>query len=348
MGTRRLAIFIGLALTASLSASDHSKIIAIDPPEDGFFAKRLDCGGIIIKAPSAVSDAAMLEAKRRIDTLLRHLPDARRNMVKAGAELHIIGKDQVTSDLPEFRDFKGKPFDGKLTIDERTRGMGGRESSCGEENLLKLPTDRYNGRDICSHEFSHGLQGVGLPEEINAQFAAQLKKSVAAGKWVGAYAASNPFEFFAELTMWYFGTHGDLHMTGEKPGNGPEGLKKYDPEAFTLFDDLYSGRMKVGSIKWAELQPQDPEKTLANPKPERWGDNLLRIENKTRKTITLSSSAMTDGVPATRHIIAPGTAKVLEVTPLSVWIVQTDIDRVSFISTAKFGIAEIRERHARR
>ena len=43
--------------------------------------------------------------------------------------------------------------------------------------------------------------------------------------------------------MWYFGTHGDLHMTGAKPENGPEGLKKYDPEAFALFDQFYSGRM---------------------------------------------------------------------------------------------------------
>jgi len=60
-----------------------------------------------------------------------------------------------------------------------------------------------------------------------------------------SYAASNPDEFFAELTMWYFGTHGDLHITGPKPDNGPDGLKKYDPEAFALLDEFYSGRMTV-------------------------------------------------------------------------------------------------------
>ena len=48
-------------------------------------------------------------------------------------------------------------------------------------------------------------------------------------------------EFWAELTMWYFGTHGDLGMTGPKPENGRDGLKKYDPEAFALMDDFYSG-----------------------------------------------------------------------------------------------------------
>ncbi len=52
-------------------------------------------------------------------------------------------------------------------------------------------------------------------------------------------------EFFAELSMWYFGTHGDLHMKDPKPENGPDGLKQYDPEAYKLFDDFYSGRMFV-------------------------------------------------------------------------------------------------------
>ena len=44
-----------------------------------------------------------------------------------GAELHIIGRDQVTTDLPEWRQDKGKPLAeyGGLTRDERTRGMGG-------------------------------------------------------------------------------------------------------------------------------------------------------------------------------------------------------------------------------
>jgi len=49
--------------------------------------------------------------------------------------------------------------------------------------------------------------------------------------------------------MSYFGTHGDLHMTGPKPENGPEGLKKYDPEAFALLDEFYSGRMKIPKIE---------------------------------------------------------------------------------------------------
>ena len=68
------------------------------------------------------------------------------------------------------------------------------------------------------------------------------------GLWIGSYAATNPDEFFAELTMWYFGTHGDRSMKGPRPENGPEGLKRYDPEAFALFDYFYRGRLVTAAL----------------------------------------------------------------------------------------------------
>jgi hypothetical protein len=34
-------------------------------------------------------------------------------------------------------------------------------------------------------------------------------------------------------------------MKGAKPSNGPEGLKQYDPDAYKLFEDFYSGRIPV-------------------------------------------------------------------------------------------------------
>jgi len=43
----------------------------------------------------------------------------------------------------------------------------------------------------------------------------------------------------------YLGSHGDLRMSGPKPGNGPAGLKQYDPEAYALMDDLYGGRITI-------------------------------------------------------------------------------------------------------
>jgi alpha-glucosidase len=231
------------------------RITVLDPPEKDFFSKRLDFHGVPIKAHAVVADEALFAAYDRLDLLLTNLlklqPFVLSNLVSAGVELHIIGRDQVTTDLPEWRQDKGKPiaeYHG-LTRDQRTRGMGGRLTSCGEENLLKLEKDRYRGRDICLHEFSHSIRNYGTSANVRALFNAQYRHSLEKGLWQGAYAGSNPDEFFAELTMWYFGTHGDLNMKGDKPEVGREGLKKYDPEAFDLMDDFYQGKIDVTKIE---------------------------------------------------------------------------------------------------
>jgi hypothetical protein len=238
-----------------------ANIMAVVPPEKDFFAKRVDFHGIPIKAGEVVVDEALYAAYDRLSMLLSNQPLVISNLARAGAELHIIGRDQVTTDLPEWRHDKGVPrteYRG-LTRDERTRGMGGLLTSCGEENLLRLEKDRYRGRDICVHEFSHNIRNHGISRDIRALFTKQYQRSLEKGLWQKSYAASNADEFFAELTMWYFGTHGDLHMTGTKPDNGPEGLKKYDPEAFALLDEFYSGRMKISKIDQGEPEVGDAD-----------------------------------------------------------------------------------------
>lgn len=215
----------------------------LNPPLRGFFEKRIDLNGIPILAAGVVADEALVEAHRRLGEQLAGIPVVHANLAKAGAEMHIIGKDQVPSDLPELREYKGKPFDGAKTIDERTRGVGGLMSSCGEENLLRLENDRYCGRDICVHEFAHCIFEYGVPESVRQAFEAQRVASLAKGRWVGAYAGTNRAEFFAELTMWYFGTRGDLNMKGDKPADGREGLRTYDADAHELMERFYSGRM---------------------------------------------------------------------------------------------------------
>lgn len=235
---------------ALLIAAQQPKIVPIVPQQENFFDKRTDYKGIVIRANRVVSDEAMIEAYRRIDMVLKNMPNALKYLVKAKAGLDIIGKDQVTTDLPDYRHLKGKPFQAKpnekvVTADERTRGFGGLRFSCGEENLLKLKEDRYFGRDICVHEFAHTIQNYGLSPDIQQKIQDQYKASMDKGRWKGAYSASDVNEFFAELTMWYFGTHGDTPRGSDIPAPGRDPFKAYDPEAFQLLDDIYSGRLKV-------------------------------------------------------------------------------------------------------
>lgn len=257
-GKVMLRFFAGAAVLSWCHCSVGGLAIqTVEPPEKDFFAKSLSFEGIPIKAPREVVDEALFAAYQRLSMLLSNQPTVISNLVSAGAELHIIGRDQVTSDLPEHQHLKGKKLDQYhgLTVDERTRGLGGLLTSCGEENLLKLEKDRYKGRDICVHEFAHNIRQHGIPRDIRKRFDEQYRKSLDKGLWQKSYAGSNPDEFFAELTMWYFGTHGDLHMTGARPENGPAGLKKYDPEAFELLDEFYSGRMQIPKMQPKRSKP---------------------------------------------------------------------------------------------
>lgn len=254
-GLARTILFALLATGHARAEPPRAEIVPIDPPQDGFYAKMLAYEGIPVKASKEVADEALWAARGRLELLMKNLPNVRFNMQMAGAELHLIGKDQVTSDLPEHRAMKGKPFEGKMTIDERTRGLGGLMTSCGEENLLHLKGDRYWDRDICLHEFSHNIYSHGAGNAFRTRWQNQRRQSLDKGLWVGSYAGSNDDEFFAELTMWYFGTRGDHGMRGPKPGDGPEGLRAYDPDAFALMDDFYAGRIDVPRIAVTRLEP---------------------------------------------------------------------------------------------
>ena len=151
-------VFTGVTgLLAAEETNAPPPIILLDPPDQGFFSKRLDYHGIPIKAHKDVADEALYAAYDHLALELGNIPVVCSNLVTAGAELHIVGSNQVTSDMPENHHFKGRPFERNVNIDRRTRGVGGLITSCGEENLLKSRNDRYYGSDICMHEFAHDI-----------------------------------------------------------------------------------------------------------------------------------------------------------------------------------------------
>lgn len=135
-------------------------------------------------------------------------------------------------------------------IDKRTRGMGGSTyASCGEENLLQLPEDRYaGGYDICMHEFSHTIMNIGFDSLIRKKIENQYYHAIEHELWKGAYASANPQEYWAELTTWYFGSHGD-YLKGKLPKAGPQGLKEYDINGYNLLDSIYSGLIQPKTIQ---------------------------------------------------------------------------------------------------
>lgn len=259
-----LLIVIPAAALADDAVDKNPAIEKIDPPYLDFYSKQLVCRGIPIRAHQSVDDLALQIAYRRLERQLAHIPQVVENLNSLGAALHLIGKDQATTDLPEYRHLKGIPYvdcQGKTfkSVDERARGLGGIVSTCAEENLLALPSDRFKyHRDICSHEFAHTIYGYGFSPNVRRLIEKQYEKSMEAGLWP-SYAGTNPNEFFAELTMWYFDSRGDYGAIRPSPKEGPEWLKSHDPSAYRLLDRIYSGKIPVAKNRWQQLTKLAPE-----------------------------------------------------------------------------------------
>jgi hypothetical protein len=220
----------------------------VEPPLLEFYSKFLNCNGIAIRSGSVVDDEALHVAYSRVLMMTRHMDIASKNLVKNGAELHIIGRYQQTSDLPEHADEKGVKYKDKgamTDIDMRTRGVGGLYASCGEENLLHLSNDRYgDGSDICVHEFAHTIMGYGFDDKLRQKIKQQYHQAIKNGLWKDAYAATNEMEYWAELSEWYFGAHGEFLRGTHLPQPGVKGLMKYDAGGYKLMDSIYSGLLQ--------------------------------------------------------------------------------------------------------
>jgi hypothetical protein len=149
--------------------------------------------------------------------------------------LIIIGKDQVYTDMPEYRNHPNPAFQ-----NERVRGTGGRPTSFGEENLLSLPLDRYDDESIAVHEFCHTIDGAlrsldpAWSARKNAVFAAARSK----GLYENTYAAANAGEYWAEICQAYFDCN-RINNWNHGPVGTREQLRTYDPAGYDLVRETF-------------------------------------------------------------------------------------------------------------
>jgi hypothetical protein len=210
------------------------EVIARYKLDTDFYKKHLDYKGFSILASAKVSDAGLYEARYLIDKLLGQREDILKALIDSGCRFMVMAPTEMTTDVPEQRRLKNDP---KTNWDRRARGLGGRLSSCGEENLLNLPGDRYRQENILIHEFNHAIHQQGL-RQVDPTFQDRLKKAydnaVSKELWKGSYVVTNPAEYWAEGAQAYFDC-----MRPQFGANTREKLEKYDPDLFALVDEVY-------------------------------------------------------------------------------------------------------------
>ena len=196
----------------------------------GFYKKYIDVKGIPVVASGEVADLALQRTYDIVTHVLAGRADVIKAMVDQGMYLIIIGKDQVYTDMPEYRDSRNPEFQ-----NERVRGTGGFPTSFGEENLLSLPIDRYDDESIGVHEFCHAIDGTlgRLDPAWRGRLRAAYNNAVEKGLFAVTYAGSNPAEYWAEIAQDYFDNN-RINNWNHGPIGRREQLKAYDPVGYEL------------------------------------------------------------------------------------------------------------------
>ena len=243
--TERVVAAIALVVFLSSSSVPAQTAPAVTPPPDSFFEmvregdrdaarafykKFIDMKGMPAVAADVVADAALQRTHQIVTRMLAGRPDVVEALVKNKMYLIVMGREQVYTDMPEYRNHPNPAYQ-----NERVRGTGGRPTSFGEENVLSLSLDRYDDESIGVHEFCHTIDGAlrSIDPTWNERKNKVYRNAMDKGLWKLAYAAGNPGEYWAEICQSYFDCN-RVNNWNHGPIGTREQLKEYDPESYEL------------------------------------------------------------------------------------------------------------------
>jgi hypothetical protein len=195
-----------------------------------FYKKYIDVNGMPVVSAEEVEDLALQRTYSIVTHMLAGRTDITAALVKNRMYLIIIGKDQVYTDMPEYRNHPNPAYQ-----NERVRGTGGRPTSFGEENLLSLPIDRYDDESIGVHEFCHTIDGAlrSMDKNWRQRKDGVYQNAMKKGLYKNAYAGSNAGEYWAEICQAYFDCN-RVNNWNHGPIGTREQLRNYDPEGYEL------------------------------------------------------------------------------------------------------------------
>lgn len=213
-----------------------------------FYEQHLDFRGLPLLSSVRVEPEALAVACEIVEQMLRKRPEILTQLIEHRVRVAIMAEGEVTTDIPEHADLN-EVFPG-TDWDTGARGLGATlqrpASTVGEENLLRLPGDRYQGESIMVHEFAHTMWELGVlylpdgPEQGQA-LAAAYHQATQAGLWADTYATTNTAEYWAEAAQSWF----NANLQAEPPNgvhnhvNTREELRDYDPAVGALAGSVF-------------------------------------------------------------------------------------------------------------
>jgi hypothetical protein len=268
----RLAVGLFLASFASQSMAGSittvPKNIASDFKIDAkFYKKYVSVKGIPITAPARVSNKALLKTGHLIQKMLAPKKLGKKlagHIVKYRGRVGIVPTGKHFSAMPELKGDKSNddaaglraaewwerrdPVTGAINYDYIYNVAWTRE-----QNALELgwPKDKGWNGSTAIHEFAHLLDGSSFKHKmphIRNAIKRAYTKAIKAGKYKGAYAATNSKEYWAEGTQAWFESEFMDPQNYTYIKNRKE-LKKYDPDLAKILKQIYgrfAWRFKYG------------------------------------------------------------------------------------------------------
>jgi hypothetical protein len=245
--------FVGCATTTeTVAVGSVPDSIRSEFKLDPFYQKLVMAGPLPVVSSGKVNDYALLEARWLILKELEGRDDLLATMASNHLRFAVMAFDEYTTDLPEQRNMKPKAF-----WDRRARGLGASKEepvvSCGEENLLCFPGDQYAKENILIHEFAHAIQGFGL-DTVDPTFSPRLRAAYEDaqknGRFVGVYAGTNPYEYWAEGVQDWFGNNRENDAYHNHVNTRSE-LEEYDPTLAALCREVFGPR------QWTYHKPME-------------------------------------------------------------------------------------------
>ena len=168
LGTSSVAVTLGDGVASSGLEADSSSATEIDRSAAAFYhhCEEVGTAGIVVRAHASVSAAAVHAASDILRGMLRGSPPhVLERLQAAHCSVAIIGRAQLTSDVPEHAFLSGALKGGDWEYDATTRGLAGNPAcpvtSVGEENLVD---DESDGGDDDDGGHEGGVHEGGVHE----------------------------------------------------------------------------------------------------------------------------------------------------------------------------------------
>ena len=193
---RRLAVLSSLILFSAATAHEikslKPEIAAEYQLDPAFYTKTTMVQDILIATSNEVPDVVHKEAAYLFDRMMKDLkPPIAQRIRDQKVLCLLVGHEELTSDLPEFKSDKtGKELD---FYNWRQRGFltkvkGRNVVLFAEEDVME-----YEGgmqiESILIHEFGHVIHGAGFDEELNKRWTRTFINASTMGLWNDGRAA---------------------------------------------------------------------------------------------------------------------------------------------------------------